>query len=279
MSYRALLLATLALASCGDPVASDDNDPPSPTAAPETSALPPTAEDTETGADSPASDEPTEEEGEPPDEEDPEAAEEELSIPQEWITLTSEAWPESQGFGQHAPVQEFTDECLLFAQEPEFFGEVTQFRFSGFGSYGRPTTTYGNEPATEDSYRYLCSLGRAEDQRAAERPVWAPEAQLMVTESVEHAEETVAAFLEQTDLPEQVQEVQTIQVHGTEIHTVEREFPNNPGNGGELGAIYYDEDAGAILKLRMHSMDEELRAEHGRQGIAEDLVRLLLESR
>jgi hypothetical protein len=100
----------------------------------------------------------------------------------------------------------------------------------------------------------------------------------MVTGSVEHAEETVAAFLDQADHPERVQEVQTIQVQGAEVHTVERQFPTNPGNGGELGAIFYDEEAGAIMKLRMHSMDEELRAEHGRQGIAEDLARLLLDS-
>jgi hypothetical protein len=279
MSCRALLIATLALVSCGNPVASDENDQSSPTADPETSHFSPTGEetDTDTGAETPGSHEPTKDDGQSA-EEDAGAAEQELNIPQEWITLTSEAWPDSQGFGQHAPVQEFTDECLLFAQEPGFFGEVTQFRFSGFGSFGRPTTTYGNEPSTEDSYRYLCSLGRSEHQRSGEGPVWAPEVQLMVTGSVEHAEETVTAFLDQTDLPERVQEVQTIQVHGAEIHTVERHFPTNPGNGGELGAIFYDEEAGAIVKLRMHSMDEELRAEHGRQGIAEDLARLLLDS-
>ena len=249
-----LLLGSLALTGCGNPFASGADDTPS--AAAETESGGPSDERVQEGAE----DEPGE-----------------VSIPPDWVTRTADMWPESQGFAQHAPVQELTDECLLFDEPPEFFDETTRFRFSGFGSYGRPATNYGNEPATEDSYRYLCNLVRADDQRVDDEPSWAPAAQLMVTDSVEHAEQTVAAFLDQPDLPERVHDIHTVETHGAEIHTVEREFPTNPGNGGELEAVFYDEDVGAIMKLRLHSMDEDLRAAHGSQGIAEDLARLLRE--
>ncbi|TLP98499.1 hypothetical protein FEF26_04910 [Nesterenkonia salmonea] len=267
--FAAVVLSTLALAGCGNSSTSDGDNQPSPAAETETNGASPEAETDGSGAEEPDS-----QNGSQTDSGDDS---DELNIPQEWITRTADAWPESQGFAQHAPVQELTDECLLFDEEPDFFDEPTQFRFSGFGSYGRPTTNYGNEPSTEDSFRYLCSLARADDQRAENEPSWAPNAQLMVTDSVEHAEQTVTAFLDQPDLPERVNDIQTIQAHGTEIHTVEREFPTNPGNGGELEAVFYDADAGAIVKLRLHSMDEDLRAEHGGQGVAEDLARLLLE--
>ncbi len=268
--WAALLLSSLPLASCGNPEGSEEEGQPPVVGEEETNGNDGDHADSHNGqADDTAGD---------PGATEPGSEEERLYIPPEWVSRTAQEWPDSLGFAEHAPVQEFSDECLLFDDVPEFFDEVTHVRFSGFGSYGRPTTNFGNEPPTEDSYRYLCSLARADEQQAEEGPAWTPSTQLMVTDSVEHAEQTVEAFLDQPDLPERLNDVQTVMVHGTEVHTVEREFPTNPGNGGELEAIFYDETVGAIIKLRLHSMDEDLRAEHGSQGIAEDLARLLLEA-
>lgn len=179
-----MLLAMVALSGCGNSAETSGEDP-----SPE-----PSVDD-----DQPSS-AAIVENSESPEDELPDQS---VNIPEEWVTRTSDAWPDSQGFAQHAPVQELTGECLLFDQEPGFFDEHAQFRFSGFGSFGRPTTNYGNEPSSEDSYRYLCSLTRADELSAEDGPSWSPSAQLMVTDSTAHAEQTVEAFLDQPDLPEQ----------------------------------------------------------------------------
>lgn len=276
--WAGLLLGSLALTSCGNPEPSGGDSQPSPAGEAGTDASNPAEENNGDDDDSGVHTDSAIETGGDASAEDSDSEDFELSIPQAWITRTAQEWPDSQGFAEHAPVQEFSEECLLFDDDPEFFDEPTRVRFAGFGSFGRPTTNFGNEPSTEDSYRYLCSLARADEQQAEEGLAWTPAAQLMVTESVEHAEQTVEAFLDQPDLPERLNDVQTVRAYGAEIHTVEREFPTNPGNGGELEAIFYDEAAGAIIKLRLHSMDEDLRAEHGSQGIAEDLAHLLQEA-
>lgn len=199
-----------------------------------------------------------------------------LSIPDEWLDITSDAWPDSQGYGEPTPVLKADGECLLFDAEPDFFEETPHYNNDGFGSYGVPSVNYGNEPVTDDnSYRYLCHMSQTNEQRDSDQPTWSPNIQLMVTDSAEHAEETVANFLDQPELPEQTNDVTSVEIQGAEIHTVEREFPTNDGNAGMLEAIFYDEDAGAVFMLTLHASEEHQRTERAGEGIAEDLVRFL----
>lgn len=204
---------------------------------------------------------------------------EQISIPQRWVDVTAQEWPDSAAYGENAPILRMEEECLFLDEPPEFFDMTPRFQSTGFGSYGNPTTMYGGEPSTQGDYRYLCGVTRTDEQRDSEdTPRWGAEFQLMVTDSADHAEETVENFLGQPDRPERTHEIETIEIAGTQVNTVQRDYPTNDGNGGDLEALFYDEDTGALLQLRIHSMDEELRIEHGNQGVAEDLVRILAES-
>lgn len=204
---------------------------------------------------------------------------EEISIPQQWVDVTAQEWPDSAAYGESQPILRMDEECLFLEEPPEFFDMTPRFQSNGFGPFGSPTTNYGGEPSTEDEYRYLCGLTRTDEQRDSEdTPRWGAEFQLMVPGDPAQAEETVENFLTQPDRPERTHEIETIEIAGTEVHTVQRDYPNNDGNGGDLEALYYDEETEALIQLRIHSMDEELRIDHGNQGVAEDLVRILAQS-
>lgn len=241
--YAGLTLGALAITACGNPFAAADDSADS-------------NGDQEIGGDAEATSEP--------------------SIPRQWLDATRDAWPDSRGYGEPTPVLESNEECLLFDAEPDFFEETPHFSTDGFGSYGVASVNYGNEPVTDDaSYRYLCHLSQTEEQRESEQPAWSPNIQLMVTDSTEHAEETVANFLDQPQLPEQTNDVATVEIWGAEIHTVEREFPTNEGNAGMLEALFYDAEAEAIFMLSLHASEEHQRAEHAGEGVAQDLVSFL----
>lgn len=245
-------ILVLLTASCGTP----DEDPEGP-AGPEDA--PATAVDDTSAADAADAEEPGE-----------------VRIPQEWLEITAEEYPESDGFASSQPRLVMGEGCLILDELPEFFEDEAEASGSGFGSYGRPSVNYGNEPSSEEHYRYLCNLRPNDEAREADTTWGTPSLQLMVTEDPELAEETVQDFLSQ-DLPDQDNDIETVEVGDAEIHVTKRSFPTNPNAGGELQAIFYDEDAQAILQLRLQSMDEDLWEEHGHEGIAEDMVRLLQE--
>lgn len=197
-----------------------------------------------------------------------------VSIPQKWLDTTTEAYPQAAGFAASQPTLMMGEDCLILEEEPEFFADEAEVSGAGFGSYGRPSVHYGGDPSSEQDYRYLCDMRASQESRDAGDNWGTPEIQLMVTENPELAEETVQGFLDH-ELPDQDNDIQTVEIDGAEIHVTKRSFPTNPNAGGELQAIFYDEEAQAIFQLRMQSMDEDLWEEHGHEGAAQDLVDLL----
>ncbi len=198
----------------------------------------------------------------------------EVSIPQEWLAATAEAYPEAEGFAASQPTLMMGEDCLILEDEPEFFADQAEVSGAGFGSYGQPSVHYGGDSSSQEDYRYLCDMRTSQESRDADENWGTPEIQLMVTEEPELAEETVQEFLDH-DLPDQENEIRTVEIDGAEIHVTQRSFPTNPNAGGELQAIFYDEEAQAIFQLRMQSMDEDLWEEHGHEGAAQDLVDIL----
>lgn len=198
----------------------------------------------------------------------------EVRIPQEWIEMTSQEYPDSSGAELNNPMLSSDDECMLFDEMPVLFDDQTEPGFAGFGPYSNETVHYGNEPRNDEDYRYVCDLRASQESRDADENWGTPEVQLMVAQDPEPLEATVEDFLEQ-DIPAQENDVETVEIDGAEIHVTQRSFPTNENAGGELQAIFYDEEAQAIFQLRLSSMDEDLWEEHGHEGAAQDLADML----
>ena len=197
-----------------------------------------------------------------------------VRIPQDWLDVTAQEYPDSAGSEVTNPVLNFDDDCMLFEEMPVLFEDQTVSGSSGFGPYGNPSVHYGNEPRSEEDYRYLCDLRASEESRDADENWGSPAVQLLVAQDTDILEETLEDFLEQ-DIPAQENEVRTVEVDGAEIHVTKRSYPTNENAGGELQAIFYDEEAQAIFQVRLSSMDEDLWEAHGHEGAAQDLADML----
>ena len=198
----------------------------------------------------------------------------EVRIPQHWLDMTAQEYPDSEGSEMTNPMLNFDDECMLFDEMPVLFEDQTVSGPSGFGPYGNPSVHYGNESHSDENYRYLCDLRASEESRDADESWGTPSVQLMVAQDTDLLEETVEDFLDQ-NLPAQENDVRTVEIDGAEIHVTQRSFPTNENAGGELQAIFYDEEAQAIFQMRLSSMDEDLWEDHGHEGAAQDLAEML----
>ncbi|WP_345477176.1 hypothetical protein [Nesterenkonia rhizosphaerae] len=183
---------------------------------------------------------------------------EDLSVPQEWLISTGEAWPESAGHGASMPVLNRQDECLLQEQMPEILGRTATITDTGFGPLGV-------DAQAQDSYRYLCNFWS--------RGHYSGRLQLLVAGSGEDAAAIAENFQDQPSTEVQENSVETVKLGDEEFQVLSRWYP--VPEHGLYEALFYDADQEAFAVLEVNSLDEEAWEEGSPEQVAEYLGHIL----
>ena len=156
-------------------------------------------------------------------------------IPEQWIISTEEGWPSSEGYGGNLPVLS-RDDCLLTDTVPRILQGEAELTNSGWGGYGNG----------QDGYRYICGLHLNDS--------YSGELQLMRGSEAGDAERTFEEFRDQASTAQQENSVSSVTSGKLELLVLTRWYPTNPQ--GRYQALYFDEDANALVSLGINSLDE-----------------------
>ena len=185
---------------------------------------------------------------------------EDLAIPSSWLTDTSDEWPHTEGFGSYDAFSAQEDECHLLNEAPDLLGYEANISRAAWGGFG-------DSADNPEAYRHICQLHSPDNYAGA--------IALIQGATPEEIQEFVEGFLDQPDIPEQDNDVVSLEIDGAEIHALERWYPTNPSPHGAYQAIFHDSEADAAAYLEVNSLYDEDFDDYSQELIAEDLISLL----
>ncbi|WP_120003269.1 hypothetical protein [Nesterenkonia muleiensis] len=235
--------ATLLASSCANPFGNPETEPSataSSTAAPDSGT-----EEAPTDAASDAAAEET-------------AAE--LAVPHSWLAATSEEWPSTEGFASYNAVSTQDDQCHLLNEVPDFLGHAADITRAAWGGFGQ-------SPDNPEAYRHICQFHSPDN--------YAGTIALIQGSTPDEIQEFIDDFLDQPDIPEQDNDVMSLEVDGVEMHALQRWYPTNPSPHGEFQAIFHDSEADAVAYLEVNSLYDDDFDNYSHELIAEDLISIL----
>lgn len=172
-------------------------------------------------------------------------------IPEQWLTATEEGWPTSDGFGRNIPVLS-RDACLLSESAPHILEGGASLTNTGWGGYG----------ADEDGYRYICGVHL--------RDAYAGYLQLLRSPNSKGLQEAFDEFRSQPSTTLQHNSVTEVTSGRLDLHVLTRWYPTNPQ--GLYQAMYFDEDANAIVSFEINSLNKHDFDALTPQDVADALV-------